>query len=268
MLKTINLIFLLTFFWPLLSQAVDLEINLSHEIRDGRAFIKGTTNLPDNITIHFKVFNDGFSYQDFFGKLVKNGRFESMAFPERGTLPSGEYTARVTIYKDRESLSERLLKDIDTYTGYNIENGHVAFLYKFNTNSSKPISIVDAHKDALFSLTVEAEPTDSTVKIMNIGPKYKHGIKLTLGKYDVVVQRKGYEKWRKLVTVTKDKVVKVKLKPASKKKPVASKPKYSCGKKYCKNMSSCEEAYYKLNTCGHKRLDRDGDGIPCENICN
>jgi len=43
--------------------------------------------------------------------------------------------------------------------------------------------------------------------------------------------------------------------------------KYSCAKKYCKNMSSCEEAYYKLNTCGHGRLDRDNDGVPCESIC-
>lgn len=49
--------------------------------------------------------------------------------------------------------------------------------------------------------------------------------------------------------------------------PVAAKPKYNCAKKYCKDMSSCEEAYYKLNTCGHKRLDRDKDGVPCESIC-
>jgi hypothetical protein len=42
---------------------------------------------------------------------------------------------------------------------------------------------------------------------------------------------------------------------------------YDCSKKYCKNMSSCEEAYYKLEKCGHSRLDRDKDGIPCENVC-
>lgn len=42
---------------------------------------------------------------------------------------------------------------------------------------------------------------------------------------------------------------------------------FDCRKKYCKAMTSCQEATYKLNVCGHKLLDRDQDGIPCEAIC-
>ena len=43
---------------------------------------------------------------------------------------------------------------------------------------------------------------------------------------------------------------------------------YSCTvRKTCSDMESCEEAYYHLNICGNTRLDRDKDGIPCENIC-
>jgi endonuclease YncB( thermonuclease family) len=42
----------------------------------------------------------------------------------------------------------------------------------------------------------------------------------------------------------------------------------SCGnKRYCKEMTSCEEAKFYLTQCGLSRLDGDGDGIPCENIC-
>ncbi len=41
-----------------------------------------------------------------------------------------------------------------------------------------------------------------------------------------------------------------------------------CGSKYyCKEMTSCEEAMHYLNDCGLTRLDGDGDGIPCESIC-
>ncbi|TYO96773.1 endonuclease YncB(thermonuclease family) [Geothermobacter ehrlichii] len=41
-----------------------------------------------------------------------------------------------------------------------------------------------------------------------------------------------------------------------------------CGqKRYCREMVSCEEAMFYLNQCGLTRLDRDGDGIPCESIC-
>lgn len=42
----------------------------------------------------------------------------------------------------------------------------------------------------------------------------------------------------------------------------------TCGtKKYCKDMSTCAEARYFLNQCGVSRLDRDGDGTPCESLC-
>lgn len=46
-----------------------------------------------------------------------------------------------------------------------------------------------------------------------------------------------------------------------------SSNKFDCKKKYCKKMRSCAEACYKFKVCGHKRLDRDRDKIPCENIC-
>ncbi|WP_182787868.1 excalibur calcium-binding domain-containing protein [Aeromonas media] len=44
---------------------------------------------------------------------------------------------------------------------------------------------------------------------------------------------------------------------------------FSCSTvaRYCKDMSSCEEAEFALEQCGHSKLDRDKDGIPCENVC-
>lgn len=48
----------------------------------------------------------------------------------------------------------------------------------------------------------------------------------------------------------------------------ASGSKFSCSpSKTCPQMNSCEEAYYHLNECGDTARDRDGDGVPCENIC-
>lgn len=44
---------------------------------------------------------------------------------------------------------------------------------------------------------------------------------------------------------------------------------YSCSDKipYCKEMQSCEQAKFYLNQCDAGKLDRDNDGIPCENVC-
>jgi hypothetical protein len=36
---------------------------------------------------------------------------------------------------------------------------------------------------------------------------------------------------------------------------------------YCKDMANCAEACFHFLKCGAKNLDRDGDLIPCENVC-
>lgn len=42
----------------------------------------------------------------------------------------------------------------------------------------------------------------------------------------------------------------------------------SCSKcTYCSKIKSCKLANYCLTRCGKRRLDRDRDGIPCENVC-
>jgi endonuclease YncB( thermonuclease family) len=42
----------------------------------------------------------------------------------------------------------------------------------------------------------------------------------------------------------------------------------ACGaKRYCREMSSCAEARFYLAECGALRLDGDGDGTPCDELC-
>tara|TARA_Y100001934_G_scaffold269146_1_gene352211 strand:- start:285 stop:959 length:675 start_codon:yes stop_codon:yes gene_type:complete len=43
---------------------------------------------------------------------------------------------------------------------------------------------------------------------------------------------------------------------------------FTCGtKRYCREMTSCEEAQFYLVQCGLTRLDGDKDGMPCEKKC-
>ena len=39
------------------------------------------------------------------------------------------------------------------------------------------------------------------------------------------------------------------------------------GKRYCREMTSCEEAKFYLQQCGRSSLDGDKDGVPCESMC-
>ncbi len=51
--------------------------------------------------------------------------------------------------------------------------------------------------------------------------------------------------------------------------PNSNGQSFSCSpRKTCKKMKSCAEARYHFEQCGNKSLDRDRDGIPCENICS
>ncbi len=43
---------------------------------------------------------------------------------------------------------------------------------------------------------------------------------------------------------------------------------YTCNcSRTCTQITSCEEAYFQLNTCGCGIRDHDNDTVPCENIC-
>ncbi len=52
------------------------------------------------------------------------------------------------------------------------------------------------------------------------------------------------------------------------KKPYVKVDTTACGgKKYCKDMTSCEEAKMYLTKCNLTRLDKNKDGIPCSSLC-
>lgn len=38
--------------------------------------------------------------------------------------------------------------------------------------------------------------------------------------------------------------------------------------KSCTKINNCEDAYFQLNDCGCTVRDNDGDGVPCESLCN
>ncbi|MFA5120075.1 excalibur calcium-binding domain-containing protein [Zavarzinia sp.] len=41
-----------------------------------------------------------------------------------------------------------------------------------------------------------------------------------------------------------------------------------CGEKhFCREMKDCTEAYFYFERCHQTDLDRDGDGVPCDQLC-
>jgi hypothetical protein len=52
-----------------------------------------------------------------------------------------------------------------------------------------------------YSLNITTIPPDSQIKVMNIGPKYKYGMKLPPGKYDILVLKKNYNSKRQWIEI-------------------------------------------------------------------
>ena len=48
----------------------------------------------------------------------------------------------------------------------------------------------------------------------------------------------------------------------------SSSPAFHCdGRQHCSQMKSCDEAEYFLEHCPDVKMDGDGDGRPCEDMC-
>jgi len=68
-----------------------------------------------------------------------------------------------------------------------------------------------------------------------------------------------YDKW--LEESNKDTVFEIKLKQEIR----SSVDSYKCdGRKYCSQMTSCDEATFFINNCPNTKMDGNNDGVPCE----
>jgi endonuclease YncB( thermonuclease family) len=74
--------------------------------------------------------------------------------------------------------------------------------------------------------------------------------------------------WRHGVRVVSEEAAAIAALSANTTSTAAETVAPACGaKRYCKEMSSCAEARFYLEQCGLARLDRDGDGVACEDLC-
>ena len=117
-----------------------------------------------------------------------------------------------------------------------------------------------------YSFTVHQYPSSARVRIMNINPKYRDGIKLVEGSYDIIVDKKGYVTKRKTIYVNKNYVVSISLvkKPESRatkntfydkrtnlvwqdnKNSRTLTKSWSSAKKYCSNLVLGERSNWRL----------------------
>ncbi|HHK5609064.1 TPA: excalibur calcium-binding domain-containing protein [Neisseria cinerea] len=84
-----------------------------------------------------------------------------------------------------------------------------------------------------------------------------------------VIGYKAYQYASEKLTLKQENTsVKTQVLPEIKRQQPDSSP-YRCdGRQHCSQMTSCEEAKWFVRNCSDTKMDGDGDGIPCENMCS
>ena len=100
-MKHIAVSLLLIFSLCTVASAIETKIEVSHEIENGKLYIKGNTNFPQGTKMGVNLYNNSGSYtaQDYDLIIVKDGTFRSAGFSDLGQkLKKGNYTAEIIMY--------------------------------------------------------------------------------------------------------------------------------------------------------------------------
>lgn len=80
-----------------------------------------------------------------------------------------------------------------------------------NTKKVEAPKTVVRPSEMRYALTIEPNPQDSSIKLMNIDEEYYPGISLSPGYYEVMVEHKGYTAYREWIKVENNKTLKISL---------------------------------------------------------
>lgn len=81
--------------------------------------------------------------------------------------------------------------------------------FSLNDSSTPPLNLKSETNE--YPFIIKVQPNDSTIKIMNIRPKYIPNMLLISGKYDVKIEKPGYRDQRLWVDHPHDTVIEIKL---------------------------------------------------------
>lgn len=148
-----------------------------------------------------------------------------------------------------DDMNAFLLKEEKNYKRKKIKHKSVDNKNKPVISASKSKRIkkpekAQQKKPKLYSLTIIANPSFTTIKIMNIKSKYKDGIKLRPGKYKITVTAKGYLSEQETIII-KNKNINKKIK--LKRSPSRSSVTRSDYKTYCTKGDKIHKAASKGN---------------------
>ncbi len=137
------------------------------------------------------------------GVLYKSNAVRSPFPPETFTLTVHVVPADSTIrlLGSEVLYTPGIALPIGDYLIEVIREGYQGLREKIAIVDQDVILDVDLEQIRLPRLTIKATPPDSRIRIMNIQPKYQPGMQLEPGRYNVLVEREGFQTYREWVVL-------------------------------------------------------------------
>lgn len=186
----------------------------------GYQVIKSETNL-EALKAYAKEFQDT-GYSQLINKHIENLLTDTPAFQQAEKSRSKkayqqflkDFPHSKWVKKARQRIAEldfwnkiRLSQSLWDYQQYlnTYSDGFFRQQAAARIQEIKDMTVVRKTKsgcpDNQYALTVNVTPSKSKIRIMNIVPKYRPGICLTTGRYDIYITRRGYRSYRKWITL-------------------------------------------------------------------
>ncbi len=167
------------------------------------ALVAGPILLGSSVVDTISIKTDR-AYQDAY----ESGELTSME-GERRTLASNAPASRTDLKRSLDSASTTARRGVRMVSADTSSGGNASSLRELTqalsgssrSATSQRVSRKRQQAPTATRLTVFTEPSDARVRIMNIGPKYRDGIRLDYGRYDIEVSKPGYRTQRFPISV-------------------------------------------------------------------
>ena len=265
-------------YYPFDGNAQDASGNNHHGTVTGATIKEGVLYLSESqVANSFATFGnniDQFKTNDFSVAFWFRTQEKSRLFDLAGDRTAGSHGNFLAIRMTgkHESVPEgTVMVELDQDNQGSNYISIQSTTNRLNDGNWHQIAVVREGKSLTLYIDSKLEKTASANGITNISNNNAFKLGRSYADFpNAVVQYDNLCFYNRALSVDKIKILSQEQITTTTKpeQPTEPNPSFSCKpKKNCGDMDSCEEAYYHLEQCGRKGLDRDKDGIPCESIC-
>ncbi len=138
--------------------------------------------------------------------------------------PQNNLLEKESSVSQTDDLQQDNLKDGSNFQGEQVKETGDRVGEQYAANNDRSESSIKVNESKSGRIFVWPSPADSRIRILNIKPKYEHGIKLPSGKYHIEVSATGYHTSQQWISLGAEEIKKININLEPKKNKINLEP--------------------------------------------